>query len=44
MLGLEGIQDVAQSSQGKAQVKGGQPKQKSGKRHGCVGLKPYACL
>lgn len=32
--GLEGIQDAAHSSQGKAQGKGGQPKQKSGKRHG----------
>ncbi|KAJ4717439.1 putative Bromodomain-containing protein [Melia azedarach] len=32
--GVEGNQDVAQSSHGKVQVKGGQPKQKSGKRHG----------
>lgn len=41
MLGLEGIQDAAHSSQGKLQGKGGQPKQKSGKRHGCVRLKPH---
>lgn len=38
VLGFEGIQaeDIAPFSQGKAHVKGGQPKQKTGKRHGYV--------
>lgn len=36
MLGAESIQveDVSVSSQGKVHVKGSQPKQKTGKRHG----------
>lgn len=44
MLGVEGNQDVAQSSHGKVQVKGGQPKQKSGKRHGYVCIETFSFL